>query len=150
MLNTDSHVASSASTAIVLHRHGVTTPSFNQDCRTLGKLHNTEKTWVYLQVPTAAVTQTLLDKIDDKDPMAIDDMLTFHFRVTKHDKTIKDRHHPLVLAFTLVQRDKQLNRLAGWFADCIEESDGTVKYGARPLLFFSFHIDVCRLFSMVG
>jgi hypothetical protein len=74
---------------------------------TFGKLKPRVKAWVYLHM-SKNITEALLDAINDKDPLAIDDMFTMHFQISGGDRVPSLASDPEVMLGALQLRGKMV------------------------------------------
>ena len=87
---------------------------------------------LYMSLPNCP-SMELMNSVNDTDPMAIEDMFTYHFQVQKADRLPDIASDSAVFVMMMKFRLEEIgNRVVGWFDKCIKQ-DGTVNWVDQPL-----------------
>ena len=99
---------------------------------TFAKLSDEDKCWLYLRIP-GGPSETVLNKMDDNDKMALGDIFLMHFQLSRTTSIPVGCRDRRLLLLMLKQRQMEVgDRVKNWF-DLSVGDDGAVDWTAKPL-----------------
>jgi hypothetical protein len=100
---------------------------------TFGTMSHNDKATCLIATHTRC-TQEVLDRIDDKDKHAIDDIFKMTFHCLKGDKVPSAFSDRRVMGLTMKERADEVGaRLMTWWAPCVDEATGVIDWEKMPL-----------------